>query len=846
MQCTTANQTRCWKRILICQLWILVASAFATEPAIDHNVQHKRVTLSDGTGNLVVRLNYDGRCVLDRVSVGNREVIRDDTGVCSAIKVNGQWFTTLAGIPVPEVTTRSNRVTVAGIQFGGAGVKISETWRFTVFDDRIVWRIDRDYPSGCTLEDTGFPAWNFRDMSTWTGALLGHGGVAWCKLFDSPNASYGVHNGKVTFWNKDHRSCLRIVPVSTSGGKVAVRFSRQPSGVFSLNYAIAEEELTPKHGLSRFRRAEQDIWRPFAVNPGRASVELGLTAPLYDEAYDRGTFKGVDGLSIREICHTIARIGAVDELILGSNGYYSDVAVLHEPWLAQLGLAIDDPDYYRALGNSLEFQRQHAIGSDGRVKSRWAGGPGDEMPGTYDPFGFYECQWGWLMDSQPSWVINVAELFDITADRGWLQRQKSACELVLDYLLRRDADGNGLVEMMTSSHTEAKGSDWIDVVGASHENALVNAQMYWAMTRWAVLEELLGDPVQADRYGTAAGKLKHRFNQGTDDGGFWDAQHQCYAYWRNKDGSVHGTNMVVPVNFSAIGYGLCDQPARRAAILDRIESLMQQERLFFWPLCFFSYAKEEVHPTVNWPFPAYENGDLFLAWGELGTRAYAAYDAELALKYVKKVLAQYAKDGLAFQRYLRQSQAGAGNDILANNCSIVVGLYRNIYGLQPKFNRLYLEPHVTPELNGTRLNYWLRGKSWRIDLDVDDYAVTLDGFTLRGRKPFAVNVRGTTLEFFNGPSPTCALAVDPGIDGPIEVTIVSWPNDSSGLRSWSELCHQPGAKARHVVSGLTPNTSYNLYSNGILIDSLRSSTSGQLTFERALSPLLTRTFELKP
>ena len=64
----------------------------------------------------------------------------------------------------------------------------------------------------------------------------------------------------------------------------------------------------------------------------------------------------------------------------------------------------------------------------------------------------------------------------------------------------------------------------------------------------------------------------------------------------------------MPVNFSAIGYGLCDEPGRRTAILDRIENLMQREDLFFWPLCFFSYAQDEAHPSVNWPFPKYENG----------------------------------------------------------------------------------------------------------------------------------------------------------------------------------------------------------------------------------------------
>src|SRR5207247_11190105 len=141
-----------------------------------------------------------------------------------------------------------------------------------------------------------------------------------------------------------------------------------------------------------------------------------------------------------------------------------------------------------------------------------------------------------------------------------------------------------------------------------------------------------------------------RFNRSTSEGGFWDSEGGYYAYWRDKDGSIHGTNLVVPVNFSAIGYGLCDEPARQAVILEHIEALMRQEGLFFWPLCFFSYAEDEGHTKVNWPFPKYENGDLFLAWGELGTRAYAAHNPALALKYVTNVLAQYGKDGLAFHR----------------------------------------------------------------------------------------------------------------------------------------------------------------------------------------------------
>ena len=56
---------------------------------------------------------------------------------------------------------------------------------------------------------------------------------------------------------------------------------------------------------------------------------------------------------------------------------------------------------------------------------------------------------------------------------------------VLDYMLRRDSNGNGLLEMVNNNHTEKKSSDWIDVVWASFENGLVNAEMYNALVLWA-------------------------------------------------------------------------------------------------------------------------------------------------------------------------------------------------------------------------------------------------------------------------------------------------------------------------------------------------------------------------
>ena len=95
--------------------------------------------------------------------------------------------------------------------------------------------------------------------------------------------------------------------------------------------------------------------------------------------------------------------------------------------------------------------RDNAIKSDGRVFSRWAYDNSDAMPGTTTPKGFYEAQWGYLMDSNPDFVTNVAELYDQCGDKIWVAKQRLACEKTLDYMLKRDDNGNHLVEMMPDS-----------------------------------------------------------------------------------------------------------------------------------------------------------------------------------------------------------------------------------------------------------------------------------------------------------------------------------------------------------------------------------------------------------
>ena len=807
------------------------AQTLAGKGIISQDATAHTVTMADADRKLRIRLNYGGRCLLDSVQVDGRETVAPETGVADGILVNGQWVTTRSGIAAPQVRVTGDVVDVVGIAYATGGVSVRESWRFTVQADHIDWRISRSYPSGAQVEDTMLPGWDFATMDTWTGGILDTGGVAWGHLLGS-YASYGAHANGVTFWKPGQRGALRVTTMPAPGIHVAARFTRQPSGIFSYVQSAATAEITTKHGLRRFLGSGVDLWSPISIQSAATSVDMRLQAVDYAAEYGQRKLPGIDGSAVTELMNTIGRYGVTDRNIVTGNGWVTGFVCLHEPFYGALASAVDDPNYTASLAGSLDDWRDHAIKPDGRMLARWVyeAGMDNMVPGTYDPrTGYYDCGWGYLLDAQPDYPINVAETFDLNGDKAWLRGHKESCERALDWMLARDLDGSGLMTMMTDSHTQGKSSDWIDIVLACGKNALVNAEMYGALNLWADREEILGDKQHAARYWAAARKLKTAFVRPISQGGFWDPDKGWFAYWIEKDGSVHGDNLVTPVNFSAIAYGLCSDTQRKS-ILDNIETRMGQEKLFHWPLCFTSYKPEECLGMM--PFPAYENGDIFLSWGELGVRAYAAYNPAIALKYVRAILDKHKKDGLAFQRYLRNSQDGAGDDILAGNSNTVAGLFRDIYGIRPQWNRLMLDPHITPELAGTRLRYQLRNQRYDIGLEARTASVAVNGFTVKSAGAFAVNSSGKRLTCFRGASDRASFDFTRSGDEPLAIDVASWPSAHGGACRWTETGAAASLPIHRTISGLKLKSAYSLVVDGNAVSTLVTDADGTVQFDR--------------
>ena len=785
----------------------------------------KTISLSDSSGSISIRLKCDKGCEIDQLTIKKNPVVSNGNRIYTGFTDGNVTYSSVNSSEIPLVKIDRNVVTISRIRFGKSNFGIEESWIFTILKNNIRWQIKRNYLNDGTMDRSYVPAWNFNSMQTWDGAMLDNGGVAWCRFLEKENFTYGAHASGMTFWNRFNNSCFRI---SSDFGRdvfTAVSFSHLKENVFGVVQTFSNSEVTTKQGFRRFIEKGSDVFAPVSVKKSTFNVTYSLQASNYDEAYDRGTLKGISESSVNEMLNTIARYSVVDKNLYGSNGWRTGYAVLQEQWLALFGLAIDDPEYVRGYSQTLEYEKEHAILPDGRVLPRWHHDAGDGMPNTFTKDGYYECQWGYMLDSQPAFAIDVAEQFDMTGDKIWLKNFKHSCESALEYMIRRDSDGNGLFEVIQNSHLEGKGTDWLDVVWASYEVASINALMYKALTRWSELEILLGDQKMADRYLSLALKLKTAYNKNIKDGGFWNPEKQFYIHWREKDGSVYGNNLVSVVNFMAIGYGICDDPTRKKAVLSKMEELNSKENLFIWPACYFPYEENVGLKNVNYPWPNYENGDLFLGWAELGTRCYSEKNPEIAVKYIQNVIAKYDHDGLAHQRYLRKSQTGAGDDILANNAMAIVGLYRNIYGIRPQYNRIYLEPHITPELDGTEIKYNLREKNYLIGLKTGKTTVKTDNFTVTSSKPFGVNPgRNEMAVFFENEPKETFKARSTGL---CNLELVA--KDGSEI-SWKQTSGSGKTKVDYTLNGLTPGKKYTILVNNTPVKVSSQDQKGNLNF----------------
>lgn len=165
-----------------------------------------------------------------------------------------------------------------------------------------------------------------------------------------------------------------------------------------------------------------------------------------------------------------------------------------------------------------------------------------------------------VMDANPSVLIGAWCYMAVAKDAAWLQQHISELEFIAQYMIRRDTDGDGIMESKQSgnsgSRLKYRNPDCaFDCYSSGHKNAYVNILAYRAWNAMAALEKQLGRYEKMRLYLGRAEKLKKVFVKT-----FYNPASGWLGWWKSEDAVLHDINTNVATSM-AIVYGLLDKNA---------------------------------------------------------------------------------------------------------------------------------------------------------------------------------------------------------------------------------------------------------------------------------------------
>ncbi len=186
------------------------------------------------------------------------------------------------------------------------------------------------------------------------------------------------------------------------------------------------------------------------------------------------------------------------------------------------------------------------------------------------PQGVVAGYWDWrvFLDANTGPLIAAWDYVESTNDLHWVFHKISQLESIADYYVRRDVDGDGLVEALQSGnagtlHGHERSCCWWDALNCGGKDGYSNALIYRAWLCLADLESKLARHKQQARYLELARKLKAAYVKT-----LFNRKTGWLGWWRSRDGQLHDYATPV-VNGMAIEYGLVE-PALGRKILDRL------------------------------------------------------------------------------------------------------------------------------------------------------------------------------------------------------------------------------------------------------------------------------------
>ena len=244
------------------------------------------------------------------------------------------------------------------------------------------------------------------------------------------------------------------------------------------------------------------------------------------------------------------------------------------------------------------------------------------------------------LDLAPSVLIAGCQYIEGSGDMTWAAANFDRLAAMGSKMLASDTSGDGLIKYPASGNSGSYGagtrpSNWWDTIGFGYEDAYANALAYRACLLLSEVATKLNKGAQADRFSTAAQKIKAAYYPT-----FYDPQTGVLAGWKSADGKLHDYWFTF-VNGMAISFGLVEDKEANAimnALLHKMDEVGYTHFELGLPGNLIPIRKEDYLPgDKRWGTPTLEDGsDGFQIYENGGATACHTYWTIHALFKLKR------------------------------------------------------------------------------------------------------------------------------------------------------------------------------------------------------------------
>lgn len=158
---------------------------------------------------------------------------------------------------------------------------------------------------------------------------------------------------------------------------------------------------------------------------------------------------------------------------------------------------------------------------------------------------------------------------------------------------------------------------------------------------------------------------------------------------------------------------------------------------------------------------------------------------------------------------------------------------------------MYLDPHMTPQLNGTVINYRLRDQDYLIELAVKNYSASTNYFTINATENFSINNEENKIFYYSGKNRMPSMVLTRDKQSGLIIRFNSRDKNNREILSWKASSKTETMITEYEILMLKPGNSYTILRNNKILRTEVSDPEGRIQFSGKAEPGKEDLFEIR-